>query len=225
MPKKAKTNEEWREEFEVLILQGLCGPTPEWRKLHKRYKSSVAWRKVKRSQKLEDHSGVCVCGTTENVNTVHHRTYDRLGDELMEDLYVLCKKCHFKHEKGFTIRHIETGEIISQEDLVGDESRSHSYTSFPIPSTDYECIHIEGSSGYGSFRPVVPEDHWAHNMDFLFSSFGEHEYFCDIKYVPDGTPNSEKRGLKSVVLMCRLPNEPPTGINIGDFDHHFDHYE
>lgn len=25
---------------------------------------------------------------------VHHKTYDRIGDELLDDLVLLCKSCH-----------------------------------------------------------------------------------------------------------------------------------
>jgi 5-methylcytosine-specific restriction endonuclease McrA len=28
---------------------------------------------------------------------VHHRTYDRYGDELVDDLIALCRECHARH--------------------------------------------------------------------------------------------------------------------------------
>lgn len=31
---------------------------------------------------------------------VHHRTYERLGEELPEDLVVLCEVCHEAYELG-----------------------------------------------------------------------------------------------------------------------------
>ena len=54
--------------------------TPEWQ--------------TKREQALERARHRCqLCNSAEHLN-VHHRTYERLGNEDIEDLTVLCKACH-----------------------------------------------------------------------------------------------------------------------------------
>jgi 5-methylcytosine-specific restriction endonuclease McrA len=46
-----------------------------------------------------------ICNSKENVQ-VHHRTYDRLGEELTTDCIVLCDRCHQLH-------HNFTGNFLS----------------------------------------------------------------------------------------------------------------
>jgi hypothetical protein len=59
--------------------------TPEWEE--------------KRRQILERDEHRCrVCNSTEQLN-VHHRTYERRGNELMSDLTLLCRSCHEIYHK------------------------------------------------------------------------------------------------------------------------------
>lgn len=54
--------------------------TPEW--------------KAKRRQALKFQGNHCqVCRSTNGLN-VHHNTYERVGEESMDDLAVLCRSCH-----------------------------------------------------------------------------------------------------------------------------------
>ena len=54
--------------------------TPEW--------------KTRRSRALIRAGNRCqVCTNTDRLE-VHHRSYERFGDELLEDLVVMCRKCH-----------------------------------------------------------------------------------------------------------------------------------
>lgn len=78
------------------------------------YMSSKRWR-VKRRQAL-DHYG-CTCGRcgSDELLQVHHKTYKRLGHELMSDLEILCRDCHMaehQHEKPW-IKDSLTEEFIS----------------------------------------------------------------------------------------------------------------
>ena len=62
-----------------------------------RYIHSAGWRR-KASQRLEMDGHVCqVCGR--EATEVHHLTYDRFGNEEMNDLVSLCRKCHNKAEE------------------------------------------------------------------------------------------------------------------------------
>jgi 5-methylcytosine-specific restriction endonuclease McrA len=65
------------------------------------YIKSDAWIK-KRSWVLVFWDHRCALCYRE-ANHVHHRTYDRLGDEKITDLILLCEDCHNKYHNR--IRH------------------------------------------------------------------------------------------------------------------------
>ena len=51
------------------------------------------WQR-KRLDAIENARGQCErCGSKDGIQ-VHHKTYERRGEELPEDLIVLCEKCH-----------------------------------------------------------------------------------------------------------------------------------
>ena len=60
---------------------------------YKNYLQSSIW-KQRRYAKLEKARFRCEeCGECEELS-VHHKTYERLGNERTDDLIVLCKSCH-----------------------------------------------------------------------------------------------------------------------------------
>lgn len=60
------------------------------------YLRSDSWRRV-RERKLREAGRVCsLCPSVSNLH-VHHRTYERLGKERLDDLVVLCRRCHSRH--------------------------------------------------------------------------------------------------------------------------------
>jgi hypothetical protein len=63
------------------------------------YLKSRHWQRV-RSRALVRAGHACqLCNTKQATLDVHHRTYERRGNEQPEDLIVLCRACHFKfHE-------------------------------------------------------------------------------------------------------------------------------
>ena len=62
--------------------------TPHWQ--HKR--DEKLWAVGYRCQ-------LCNRASSEAVLDVHHRTYERLGEERDEDLTVLCRTCHHRHHE------------------------------------------------------------------------------------------------------------------------------
>lgn len=69
---------------------------------YKEYIKSEEW-KVKRKEVLERDKFKCrLCGAkgTEYNLHVHHNSYDNLGNEPLEDLITLCKKCHETYHKS-----------------------------------------------------------------------------------------------------------------------------
>lgn len=60
---------------------------------YKTYLKTDEWQR-KRLDAIENARGVCeICGSGLDIQ-VHHKTYERRGEELPEDLIVLCAKCH-----------------------------------------------------------------------------------------------------------------------------------
>jgi hypothetical protein len=60
---------------------------------YNRYISSEDW-KVKRRQILERDGNCCQTCLSNECLEVHHKTYERLGNEALKDLITLCHDCH-----------------------------------------------------------------------------------------------------------------------------------
>lgn len=61
--------------------------------VYEEYLGSDAWRK-RRRQALRAGGFMCsMCGSRRNLD-VHHLTYTHIGDELPDELVVLCHRCH-----------------------------------------------------------------------------------------------------------------------------------
>ena len=83
------------------------------------YLRSGAWRAL-REQVFARDGGRCVlCNHAEDLE-VHHRTYERLGKENLNDLTTLCRQCH---------------------DVVTDHQRRQRYTTRDLP-THKRCVPL-----------------------------------------------------------------------------------
>jgi len=90
-----------RRHIVFLLISGFGdGDTRTQMKLHEYqdYLKSEAWQ-GKRKLALERAKYACQLCSSPNNLQVHHRTYERIGNELLEDLTVLCDGCH-KHFHG-----------------------------------------------------------------------------------------------------------------------------
>ncbi len=66
---------------------------------YKEYLQTPHWKR-RREDKLRAVSRRCqLCYSSSGTLDVHHRTYERLGKELDEDLTVLCRECHSTFHK------------------------------------------------------------------------------------------------------------------------------
>lgn len=62
------------------------------------YLKSPAW-KIKKQQVFLERGRTCeICMSNRNIQ-IHHKTYDNLYNEDLEDLKILCDKCHKKEHK------------------------------------------------------------------------------------------------------------------------------
>ena len=64
---------------------------------YERYIRSTKWRK-RRARFACTHPKICTCGSNESLQ-LHHRSYERLGNELDQDLMWLCQPCHSLFEE------------------------------------------------------------------------------------------------------------------------------
>lgn len=77
---------------------------------------SPEWAVVRRLA-LEQAAHACrLCGSDERLD-VHHRTYDRLGAELLADVVVLCRSCHNRHHQAATTTTRPEPEVPSVDEL------------------------------------------------------------------------------------------------------------
>jgi len=58
-----------------------------------KYIQSDKW-KILKEKRLKIANRSCEICKRKNNLQLHHITYERLGDEIIEDLIILCKKCH-----------------------------------------------------------------------------------------------------------------------------------
>lgn len=76
------------------------------------YLQSKQW-KQKKEYALEYYGRNCgACGSKYNIQ-VHHKTYKNVFNETMEDLMLLCERCHRKEHKGKFKKKVKDSETIT----------------------------------------------------------------------------------------------------------------
>lgn len=83
------------------------------------YLRSSHWAGLKVRFRASDQLQACVCGEEEGLQ-LHHKTYERVGNELLDDLVLLCRGCH---EAVHTLERqgvmsLDTRELSSEERAV-----------------------------------------------------------------------------------------------------------
>lgn len=68
----------------------------EW--YHNTYLKSDHWQNISQQKRIEAQFRCQLCNSGEKLQ-VHHRTYERVGKELLSDLTALCGECHDKFHK------------------------------------------------------------------------------------------------------------------------------
>lgn len=67
------------------------------------YLASDAWQDLRLEALRRDGHACRICNSSKRLD-VHHRTYERFGNELLEDLTTLCRKCHrIFHDAGVLV--------------------------------------------------------------------------------------------------------------------------
>jgi hypothetical protein len=78
------------------FVTGNIMTTQLWMTIYQNYMNSQEWR-AKREKVLIFWGNRCALCNSQDRIQVHHRTYERLGQELLTDLIPLCYKCHDRH--------------------------------------------------------------------------------------------------------------------------------
>lgn len=66
---------------------------------YRKYLVTTHWREF-RQRYISGWDGCCfVCGCRPKPVEIHHKTYDRIGNENLDDVVGLCQKCHSKVHK------------------------------------------------------------------------------------------------------------------------------
>lgn len=60
------------------------------------YRETYEWHRIRQRKLLQQKNKCATCNTVHPLE-VHHKTYERLGDEWDDDLVVLCRDCHKKY--------------------------------------------------------------------------------------------------------------------------------
>lgn len=119
---------------------------------YREYLASEAWSQ-KREAVIARCAGICEQCMMNRVQQIHHLTYERLGNERLEDLMGLCARCHMK------IHGIDSGEdeprIVSLDSMLRDSLLRA--TEDPESSSPLERIMTSTSSKIdaltGGIRP------------------------------------------------------------------------
>ena len=85
---------------ETSFHSALIEPQKSYRERYHEYLKSDQWKELRLAKLIDSGDRCQLCNSPKQPLNVHHRTYDRVFNELPEDLIVLCGDCHSKfHDK------------------------------------------------------------------------------------------------------------------------------
>jgi len=92
-PEKFKSLSFVKQISQFQIELGYRGSSKKYNALLKEYYGSSEWHEKSRAVFKRDNFRCILCGGVEAL-TVHHKTYENFGNESLEDLITLCRKCY-----------------------------------------------------------------------------------------------------------------------------------
>jgi len=75
-----------------------CFDTKEVCKTYQEYLQSKHWKNKKKEYYNKNKRKCTKCGSEKDLH-LHHKTYQRVGNELLKDLTCLCANCHSEEHK------------------------------------------------------------------------------------------------------------------------------
>lgn len=70
-----------------------CNDTGETVETYSEYLKTKHWNNIKQQMYKKYRYHCCVCGWSHGIQ-IHHKTYERVGNESLDDLIYICKACH-----------------------------------------------------------------------------------------------------------------------------------
>lgn len=87
---------------------------------YEEYLETPGWRTIRRLKLRQARHACQLCNSDDRQLHVHHRTYERRGRERLEDLLVLCERCHGRFHDQEDGESQSTRLPISERDI-GDQ--------------------------------------------------------------------------------------------------------
>ncbi len=84
--------------MDLLDMMGYVDPPKPTVVDYGEYLRSESWAAKRRRALKFWRYRCCLCNSRVRPHT-HHRTYERIGDERLEDLVILCRACHAHHHR------------------------------------------------------------------------------------------------------------------------------
>lgn len=113
------------------------------------YLRSAHWASVKRAFRESDMAQACICGEEENLD-LHHKTYERIGAEVLTDLVLLCRGCHEavhtlerRGVMGLDTRELSSAERAAIYAIEQDSRRQQAEYDFVDGHTDHRPLEVQ----------------------------------------------------------------------------------
>jgi hypothetical protein len=120
------------------------------REEYQEYLKSEHWQEMRRTV-LRDAGGRCqVCNSSERCE-VHHRTYERVGEEYPSDLIVLCRACHEKFHGHYWME----AEITKKVSAAYAAGANAAMTYVETVAPEFAKFHEEWTSSWA--EPVAEQ--------------------------------------------------------------------
>ncbi len=128
---------------------------------YEEYLQTETWAKKRKERMTTDCYKCTQCGSTDNLQ-VHHKTYERLGYERMDDLSTMCKECHFKiHDDSFSIKQLlsELREIRNKHQLgmIGEFQKAGNKYAINYRDNLFGNPNMTRCNEYKAFRLMLAE--------------------------------------------------------------------
>lgn len=93
---------------------------------YKEYIKSHYWQYIKYQVLIRDNYRCVMCGSENNL-CVHHKTYDFVGDEHLDELVTLCRKCHYKIHKTNKISYEQQIYIDANNEMENERVKYYNF--------------------------------------------------------------------------------------------------
>lgn len=138
-----------------------CNNKTLWKELYHEYLQTWVWQR-KRREVYNRCNGICEKCCDQSMQECHHLTYDRIGNEKLEDLIGLCRDCH---EEAHGINTDETKHYFNFDGMC-----------WPLPDVDM-FWNFDNSEITKKEKNVISSILWAYK-DLIYKTQKDRNYIC-----------------------------------------------